>query len=308
MPIPLKKYLIVIAGPTASGKTDYAIRLAKHFQTDIISADARQFYREMHIGTAKPDEQQLLEVKHHFIDSLSIHDSYDVGKYETGVLSLLEKLFAEKDIVILCGGSGLFIKAVTDGLDELPAANKEIRDELQQLYDREGIESLQKLLQEKDPDYYAVVDIQNPQRLLRALEVCLATGKLYSAFRKNEPTERNFISLKICLDVERKELYRRINMRVDDMFAKGLVEEAKQLFSFRHLNALQTVGYTELFDFLEKKITLEKAKELIKQHTRNYAKRQVTWFKKDKEFVWVNPERYEEMVREIEKKMVSGEW
>lgn len=286
------KYLITIAGPTATGKTNIAIQLAKYFKTEIISADARQFYKELNIGTAKPSTQQLKEVPHHFINSLSIHDNYDVGKYESDVLQLLDQLFLKHEIVILCGGSGLFIKAITDGLDELPPVNPEVRKQLQFIFEQKGIAELQELLKEKDPAYYSVVDLNNPQRLMRALEVCISTGQPFSSFHKNEKAKRNFISIKICLDAERTELYKRIDQRVDEMFSNGLTEEAKQLFQFKELNALQTVGYSELFSYFENRINLETAKDLIKQHTRNYAKRQITWFKKDVEYVWFDPDDF----------------
>ncbi len=283
------KYLIIIAGATATGKTDIAIQLAKHFNTEIISADARQFYRELNIGTAKPSPQQLKEVPHHFINSLSVQDAYDVGKYETDVLQFLDQFYLKHDIVILCGGSGLFIKAITDGLDELPQVDPEVRKQLKFIFEQKGILALQDLLKEKDPAYYSVSDINNPQRLMRALEVCISTGQPFSSFHKNEKAKRNFIPIKICLNVDRNELYQRIGRRVDEMFANGLLEEAKQLFPFKELNALQTVGYTELFQHFENKIDLGTAKQLIKQHTRNYAKRQITWFKKDPEYSYFDP-------------------
>lgn len=284
------KYLIVIAGATATGKTDIAIQLAKHFNTEIISADARQFYKELNIGTAKPSPQQLKEVPHHFINSLSVQDAYDVGKYETDVLQLLDQLYLKHDIVILCGGSGLFIKAITDGLDELPQVDSEVRKQLKFIFEQKGITALQELLKEKDPAYYSVVDINNPQRLMRALEVCISTGQPFSSFHKNEKAKRDFISIKICLDAERSSLYKKIDQRVDEMFAKGLMEEAKQLLPFKELNALQTVGYSELFQHFKNKINPEETKNLIKQHTRNYAKRQITWFKKNAEYVWFSAE------------------
>ncbi len=298
-----QKHLIVIAGPTAVGKTAIAIRLAQHFNTEIISADARQFYREMNIGTAKPTEEQLKLIPHHFINFLSVKDVYDAGQYEKDVLQKLNELFNIHDIVILTGGAGLFIKAVTDGLDVLPSADPDIRESLQELYDTQGIEALQIKLEDVDPDYYKKVDIQNPVRLIRALEVFYATGRPISSFHIRETPERPFKSIKICLDQERETLYQIINDRVDKMFEDGLLNEAKKLFPLRHLNALQTVGYSELFDHFENTIDLKIAKEKIKQTTRNYAKRQMTWFRKDKEFVWVSANDFEQIQSIIEAKL-----
>lgn len=298
------KYLIIIAGPTATGKTDLAIQLAKYYKTEIISADARQFYKELNIGTAKPSPQQLNEVPHHFINSLSVHDAYDVGKYETEVLQLLDQLYLKHDTVILCGGSGLFIKAITDGLDELPPTDPEVRNQLQIIFEQKGISALQELIKEKDPVYYSTVDINNPQRLMRALEVCISTGQPFSSFHKNEKAKRDFISIKICLDAERSELYKRIDQRVDEMFANGLLDEAKKLSPFKELNALQTVGYSELFQHFENKINLEETKNIIKQHTRNYAKRQITWFKKDVEYVWLSAEDVSLIINFINSKIM----
>ena len=300
-----QKYLIVIAGPTAVGKTGIAIRLAQHYKTEIISADARQFYKEMNIGTAKPTEEQLKLIPHHFIHFLSVHDNYDVGKYEKDVLQKLKELFAVHDIIILTGGAGLFIKAITDGLDVLPSADPDIRESLQELYETKGLEALQIKLEDVDPEYYKKVDIQNPVRLIRALEVYYATGKPISAFHIREIPERPFKSIKICLNMERANLYQTINDRVDKMFEEGLLQEAKNLFPLRNLNALQTVGYSELFDHFEHKTDLKTAKEKIKQNTRNYAKRQLTWFRKDKEYIWVNGEDFEEIKSVVNAKLTN---
>lgn len=294
-----QNFLIVIGGPTASGKTAVAIRLAKYFDTEIISADARQFYKEMQIGTAKPGNEELNAAPHHFINSLSIHNAYDVGKFEKDALKLLDRLFLKNDIIILCGGSGLFIKAITEGLDKMPDVQPGIREQLQSLYKSSGISALQELLKEKDPEYFSAVDINNPQRLMRALEVILSAGMPFSSFHANEKGNRNFKSIKICLDADRNELYQKIDERVDQMFDAGLVEEAKELFPLRKLNALQTVGYTELFQYFENKIDLKTAKDLIKQHSRNYAKRQITWFKKDKEFKWFDPNDFDLILKFI---------
>lgn len=313
-----KSYLITVAGPTAAGKTKTAIRLAQHFQTEIISADARQFYREMNIGTAKPTVDELKTVTHHFINSLSVHDDYNAGKYETDALNTLNEIFSRKEIAVMVGGSGLFLRAVTDGLDELPSGDRTIRKELNTLLETEGITALQKLLKEKDPEYFEVVDKKNPRRLLRALEVCISTGKPFSSFhsmlrdaapnnvaapQRQQNHNRNFVTIKIGLQPEKEKLYRQINNRVDEMMKSGLMEEAKKLFPLRHLNALQTVGYSELFEYLEGKMTLEEAVEKIKQHTRNYAKRQMTWFRKEKDIEWFEPEELNGIIRHIEQKI-----
>ncbi len=298
-----QKHLIVIAGPTAVGKTNIAIRLAQHFNTEIISADARQFYREMNIGTAKPNEEQLMLIPHHFINFLSINDAYNVGQYEKDVLEKLNQLFEVHDVVILAGGAGLFIKAVTDGLDVLPSADPAIRESLQELFETKGIESLQIKLEDVDPEYYKKVDIQNPVRLIRALEVFYATGKPISSFHIREIADRPFKTIKICLDMEREKLYNIINNRVDKMFEDGLLNEAKALFPFRDLNALQTVGYTELFEYFDNNTDLQSAKEKIKQNTRNYAKRQFTWFRKDKEYVWINADNYDQIKTHVKDKL-----
>ena len=282
----MDKYLIVIAGPTASGKTALAIELAKYFNAEIISADARQFFKEMNIGTAKPNEEELSAVKHHFINSHSIQDAYSVGDYEKDVISLLADYYKEKDIAILAGGSGLYIRAICEGVDKYPEVPEEIRSELQILFQQNGIEILQKELEICDPDYYSRVDIQNPHRLIRAIEVFRASGKPFSSFQKDEKIKRPFKIIKIGLDWEREKLYERINHRVDQMIENALEEEARSLFELKHLNALQTVGYQELFSYFENKISREEAINLIKQNTRNYAKRQMTWFRKEREMNW----------------------
>lgn len=276
-----KKYLIIIAGPTAVGKTTLSIQLAQYFQTEIISADSRQFYREMNIGTAKASPKELLLIKHHFINSLSIQDNYSVGDYERDVIQLLKERFKNKKIMILTGGSGLFIRAVCQGLDEFPDVPLSIRKELETLYNEKGIEALQIELKKSDPSYYDKVDLQNPHRLIRALSVCRVSDRPFSSFQNTNKTKRNFTPIYISLTRERKELYQRINQRVDQMLANGLMDEAKKLFPHRHLNALQTVGYQELFDFFEDKLVLAEAIELIKRNTRRYAKRQETWFRKN---------------------------
>ncbi|HYV93996.1 MAG TPA: tRNA (adenosine(37)-N6)-dimethylallyltransferase MiaA [Chitinophagales bacterium] len=301
----MKKFLIIIAGPTAVGKTSISIRVAKHFHTEIISADARQFYREMNIGTAKPTIEKLSLVSHHFINHLSIHDDYSAGKFEQEALELMSSLFLHHDVLVMVGGSGLFIKAVLEGFDSIPPADDAAEEKIKQLFKDEGISALQKLLLENDPVYYGRVDINNPHRLIRALVVNLSTGKPFSSFRKSKPHMRDFISVKIGLHADRKELYDRINHRVDEMIQNGLLEEAKELFPHRNLIALQTVGYRELFDFLEGKISFEKAVDLIKQNTRNYAKRQMTWFRKEKDMQWFSAEQAEEIMAHAKQEMLN---
>lgn len=281
------KKLIVITGPTAVGKTAAAIKLAQQLNTEIISADSRQFYREMSIGTAKPDAKELLQARHHFINSHSITDNFTVGDFEKQALQLLDELFKTRDEVIMVGGSGLFIQAVTQGFDELPAADRSIRANLNQEFTEKGIEHLQERLKSADPIYYTQVDLNNPQRLVRALEVFEATGKPFSSYRKATINKRPFEIIKIGLNLPREVLYDRINQRVDAMVKEGLVEEVRSLLPYRHLNALNTVGYSELFDYFDDKKTLDIAIGLIKQNTRRFAKRQITWFGKDKEIKWL---------------------
>lgn len=281
------KTLIVIAGPTAVGKTAAAIKLARQLNTEIISADSRQFYREMSIGTAKPDAEELSQAKHHFIDSHSITENFTVGDFEKQALQLLDELFKTHDDVIMVGGSGLFIQAVTQGFDDLPTANPAIRERLNQLFAERGIEYLQDKLKTADPYYYQEVDLNNPQRLIRALEVFEATGKPFSSYRKAIRNRRPFETVKIALNLPREILYDYINQRVDLMVKRGLIEEVRALLPYRHLNALNTVGYSELFDYFDGKIDLDTAISLIKQNTRRFAKRQLTWFRKDKEIKWL---------------------
>jgi len=284
------RYLIVIAGPTASGKTETAVRLAAAYDTSVISADARQFYREIPIGTAAPTPEELRTARHHFIGHLSIFDRMDAGLFADTTVELLETLFLQTDHVILCGGSGLFIRAVTEGLDTLPDVPAEIREQVRALYSEHGLTRLQTEVQLRDPEHFARVDKQNPQRLMRALEICLATGRTYSEFRAGNPVTRPFVSIKLCLDIPREELYARIDARVDRMMEAGLLEEARAVFAHRHLPALQTVGYKELFDHFDGKYDLGTAIAHIKQHSRNYAKRQLTWFRNTGGYHMVHPQ------------------
>jgi tRNA dimethylallyltransferase len=294
-----KKHLIVIGGPTASGKTALAIRLAQHFSTEIVSADSRQFYREMTIGTAKPTPEELAIVKHYFINNLSIHDNYSVGDFEQDTVTILDSIFEKNKYAIIVGGTGLYLKAVCEGLDVFPITPLSIRSEFEALFEEKGIEYLQKMLQAVDCEYFMQVDIQNPNRLIRALSVWKTSGKPYSSFLTGNKTERGFTPIYICADMPRLQLYERINKRVDKMMAGGQLEEAQKLFPFKNLNALQTVGYAELFDYFEGKMTLLEAVDKIKQHTRNYAKRQVTWFRKDAHWQYFAPENISDILNYI---------
>ncbi|MEZ2339281.1 tRNA (adenosine(37)-N6)-dimethylallyltransferase MiaA [Mucilaginibacter sp. RCC_168] len=284
--IPKNKTLIVIAGPTAVGKTAAAIELARHYNTVVASADSRQFFREMSIGTAKPNTQELAAVKHYFIDSHSITEPFSVGDFEKQGLALLDKLFKTHNKVVLAGGSGLYIKAICEGFDDLPTADPAIRERLNQELEEKGIGYLQQQLQSVDPVYYNEVDLGNPQRIIRALEVFESSGKPFSSYRQATINKRPFNIIKLALNLPREVLYNRINHRVDLMVQQGLLAEAEALLPFRHLNALNTVGYAELFDYFDGKTSLEKAIEMIKQNTRRFAKRQLTWFRKDNAFHW----------------------
>lgn len=281
-----QKYLITIIGPTGIGKTRTSIDLAAFFETEILSADSRQFYKEMTIGTAVPSLDQLHKVPHHFIHHLSIENDYSVGDYEKEALQLLQEKFKEKDLLFLVGGSGLYIDAVIKGLDCFPDVDSDIRQGLQNLVFESGIASLQKKLQQLDPDYYKIVDKQNAHRLIRALEICIGSGKPYSSFLGKQNNKREFKVLKIGLTADREILYNRINKRVDLMMEEGLLQEAKFLYDKRHLNALQTLGYRELFSFLNDEISLKEAIIEIKKNSRRYAKRQLTWLRKDEAIKW----------------------
>lgn len=294
------KTVIVIAGPTASGKTAIAIEVAKKFGTSIISADSRQCYKELNIGVARPSEQELEEVTHYFIASHSIQDEITAADFEKYALEKAHELFKTNDIIVMAGGTGLYIKAFCEGLDIIPEVDKNIRNKIIENYGRSGIEWLQKEIQQKDPVFFEQGEIKNPQRMMRALEVIESTGESILHFRKGKKTQRDFNIIKIGLDISKEELHLRINNRVDKMMQAGLEEEAKKLFPFKHLNALQTVGYNELFDHFENKISFNEAIELIKKNTRQYAKRQMTWFKKDNEMNWIPALNNGEIVSRIE--------
>jgi tRNA dimethylallyltransferase len=297
--------LIVLIGPTAIGKTKTAIELARYFHTEIISADSRQFYRELKIGTASPSQEELAGARHHFIGQLAIEDYYNVSRYEEDVLNLLPMLFAKHNLAILTGGSGLYIDAICKGIDQLPDPDDKLRAEIKSWHTEKGLEFLQNKLEELDPEYFAIVDKANPKRLMRALEVCISTGKTYTSLRKNQPKTRGFNTIKIGLNRPRKELFERISLRVDQMIADGLVEEVKSLVKLRNHNALNTVGYKEIFEFFDGKITLERAIENIKTNTRRYAKRQLTWFKRDEEIKWFLPGEPMEIIGFIESKLIG---
>lgn len=283
-----KKYLICIVGPTAIGKTTLSIALAKYFNTEIISADSRQFYKEMSIGTAVPSSEELAAVRHHFIQHKSIQDNYNVGAFESDALSILQTLFQSHDIAIMVGGSGLYVEAVINGLDVFPEIDPTIRSRLNERLASEGKELLSLELKQLDPKAYEQIDSDNPRRIIRALEVCLGTGKPYSSFLKKSSVIRPFETILIGLDADRPTIYERIEQRVDLMINDGLVEEARHLMDERHLNALNTVGYKELFQYFDNTWTLEFAISEIKKNTRRFAKRQLTWFKKNKAIHWFN--------------------
>lgn len=286
--------LIVIAGPTASGKTAFAIRMAKALKTVIVSADSRQFYKEMQIGTAAPTIEEKHEVKHYNIHNISIQEKYSVADYEKEVVSLLDHLFVDHETVIMTGGSGLFIDAVCNGIDPMPDIKTETRRQVEQQYSEGGLTALQQALQNLDPEYYSIVDTQNPRRLKRALEICYQTGKTFSSFRKRQSQPRSFNVIKLALLWDRSVLYERINKRVDVMMEEGLLEEARRLYPMRNLNALNTVGYKELFAYFDGIYSLEEAVAKIKENTRHYAKRQMTWFRKDPKYHWIHPDAFED--------------
>lgn len=285
----LNKTLIVIVGPTGIGKTALAIELARHFSTEIISADSRQFFKEMEIGTAKPSPEELNAAPHHFINSHSIQTLFSTGDFEIQALQLMEYLFKKQDLLIMVGGSGLYIDAVCNGLDDLPDTDLNIREQLKQQLEEEGIESIKQQLRIHDPEYYEKVDQANPQRMVRGLEFFLSTGKKLSSYQTNSKKQRPFNIIKIGLNMDRPTLYQRINHRVDQMMDAGLLEEVKGLQDYRKYNALNTVGYSELFDYLDGHTPLDTAVDKIKQNTRRFAKRQLTWFRRDDNTAWFEP-------------------
>jgi tRNA dimethylallyltransferase len=286
-----QKHLIVVCGPTASGKTSLAIQLAKKHNTEIISADSRQFYKEISIGTAKPAPTELNQAKHHFIGNLSIQQDYNAGQYEVDALKCIYEIHTKSDYAIMVGGSGLYIDAVCKGFDKLPERDEKLRAELEQ----KNLDELQSHIKQLDPVYCETADLQNKQRLIRAIEVCLTSELAYSQQQKAEPKIRPFKINKLAIDWNREELYSRINKRVDSMFEEGLLEEAKSVYEFKHLNSLQTVGYSELFDYFDGIHNLETAIELIKRNSRRYAKRQLTWLRRDDSVTWIKPTKIKSM-------------
>jgi tRNA dimethylallyltransferase len=293
------KELIVISGPTAIGKTSLAIAIAKKLNTEIISADSRQIYKELSIGTAVPSDGELEEVKHHFIQNISIFDYYNASKFEEEVNIVLENLFTKYDKVILCGGSGLYIDAVCKGIDFLPVIDPEVRNKIQQQFEKEGIESLLEDLLKLDPSSFEKIDLSNPKRIQKALEISTITGMPYSSFLTSTDKKRNFRIKKIALDIKREELYDRINSRVESMVEKGLEEEARNMYPHKSINALKTVGYKEFFEYFDGKMTLVDAITKIKSNTRNYARKQLTWFRRDKSVKWFHPTEFEGIINYI---------
>jgi tRNA dimethylallyltransferase len=298
----MANYLIAVVGATAIGKTALSIKLAQHFKAEIISCDSRQFFKEMHIGTAVPSQEELNAATHHFIQHISIFEGYNVGQFERDAIAKLDELFAKHNIVIMVGGSGLYVDAVVKGLDDFPKVDPSIREHLNQQLEEKGIAYLQAQLKELDPVYYERVALENPHRLIRALEICIGSGKPYSSFLKEATATRNFTTIKVGLTAERSIMYDRINRRVEIMMREGLLEEAKALYPHKELNALQTVGYRELFQYFDGTISLDLAVSEIQKNTRRFAKRQVTWFKRDEHTLWFD---YEEDVKRIVEEIES---
>ena len=293
------KRLIVITGPTAVGKTDLCLKVARQLGVPIINADSRQLYRELKIGTAAPTPQQLQQVRHYFVGTLSIGDYYSASMYEQDVLSLLEEHFQHNDYALLAGGSMMYIDAVCNGIDDIPTVDEETRALLKRRLAEEGLPALVEQLRQLDPEHYAIVDRQNPRRVVHALEICLMTGKTYTSFRRSEKKDRPFSIIKIGLNRDRSELYNRINRRVDAMMAEGLLDEVRSLTPFKETNALNTVGYKELFDYFDGRWSLEEAVERIKGNTRRYARKQLTWYKRDSQMSWFHPDKEKEIMTYI---------
>lgn len=292
--------LIVITGPTAVGKTALCLDIASHFGIPIINADSRQIYREMRIGTARPSDKEMQQVKHYFVGSLGLSEYYSASLYEQQVISLLDTLFIYSDYALMAGGSMMYIDAVCNGIDDIPTVDAETRATLKRRLESEGLEALVEQLRELDPEHYETVDRQNPRRVVHALEICLMTGRTYTSFRKAERKHRPFRIVKIGLNRDREELYDRINHRVDQMMAEGLLKEAEALYSQREQNALNTVGYKELFDYMDGRWSLEESIERIKGNTRRYARKQLTWFKRDPEIRWFHPDDKKQIIDYIE--------
>ncbi len=301
----MKNILIVLPGPTGVGKTDISLEIAGYFNTEIISADSRQFFREMKTGTAVPDDSQLNKIRHHFIQFLSVRDYYSSSIYERDVLSLLPELFAKNRIVVMTGGSAMYIDAVCNSTDDIPDVDQEIREKYTRLANEEGIEFLRAALKLLDPAHYSKVDLRNPKRIIRALEICESTGRPYSSFLTNKKKERDFVIIKAGMNRPREELYQRINLRTDKMIEDGLEQEARSLYELRHLNALNCVGYKEFFQYFDGSISFEECIRLIKRNTRRYAKRQLTWWSRDKSITWFHPDQKEVVVSYLEERIFN---
>ncbi len=295
----MKNTLVIILGPTGIGKTNLAIEIAQYFNTEILSADSRQIYKEMTIGTAVPTKQQIEKVPHHFIQNKSIHEYYNASMFELEVIELLNNLFKNHRVAVVTGGSGMYIDAICYGIDDIPSVDEEVRNNLVHRLNTEGLESLRKELKIIDPQFYSIVDLRNPKRILKALEIYYISGKPYSSFLTRKPKNRDFKIIKIGLRMDRKDLYDRINKRVDEMIDLGLIEEAERLDSYKNLNGLNTVGYKELFEYFEGKHSLQEAIELIKRNTRHYARKQITWFNRYSDINWFKPEEKDEIINKI---------
>lgn len=292
----MKKTLVILLGPTGVGKTELCLSLAEELNTEIVSCDSRQFFRELKIGTAAPTEAQMQRVKHHLVGNLSIFDYYSCGRFEIDALKKLDELFLSKDVVLMTGGSMLYIDAICKGIDDIPNVDQNLRDSLHERYANEGIDNILSELKLLDPEYYDLVDKKNHKRIIHALEICLTSGKTFSSFRKETAKARPFDIIKIGLNLPREELYDRINKRVDIMFEEGLMEEAKKFYPHRNLNSLNTVGYKELFEYFDGNWELDFAKNMIKQNSRRYAKKQLTWFNRDKDINWFRPDQQKEIL------------
>lgn len=299
------KTLIVLVGPTGVGKTELSFSIAEKYNTPIISSDSRQLYADLKIGTAAPTKEQLRRVKHYFIGTLKLTDYYSAAQYESDVLKLSDELFKQHDVLLMTGGSMMYIDAVCKGIDDIPTVDAETRAQMLQHYEEVGLEEICKELKLLDPEYYSIVDLKNPKRVIHALEICYMTGRTYTSFRTRNIKERPFHILKIGLNREREELYERINKRVDQMINDGLVEEARKVYEFRELNSLNTVGYKELFNYFNGEWTLDFAIEKIKQNSRIYSRKQMTWFKRDSEITWFHPEQKDEIIEFINKKLAE---
>ena len=293
------KTLVVLLGPTAVGKTDISLELAEQLHTSIISADSRQLYADLKIGTAAPTPEQLARVQHYFVGTLQLSDYYSAARYTDEVLALLNTLFQQQDVALLTGGSMMYIDAVCQGMDDIPTVDADTRAMIWQRYEEVGLEGIQRELKMLDPEYYAIVDLKNHKRIIHALEICYMTGKTFTSFRQRKTAERPFNIIKIGLNRERSELFSRINLRVDQMMQEGMLEEARKVYPYRHLNSLNTVGYKELFKYLDGEWTLEEAVEKIKRNTRIYAKKQLTWFKKDMSIRWFHPDQRTDIISYI---------